>query len=652
MSELACLDEDTVRDFVGPGTSAELLDALAMSQVRKRMLQLVLVARRVGHDAPALYVQSGLRDAYDLLVQSSPEHCNDIATYPSFGRWCAMAMRFIDNEAHINLPDGQIASHLGLLGSFAIVTASRSRDVELELRFGPDGRLSLPTLGLVADGGLEFAGTRAKYALGPNGALEVSAGGRSLVRSDARWSASNGKLRLRSMPDAGGHVELNSLDPLLRVGFGEDDFEQIGDAGACRWRTTLESARAELHRVLPAGAVEVTRSIRVLVPLVTKTRGVHRSATSADTSGMVQMSWSASKQQIAEALLHEYYHTKLNALLDLDPVFIDDDGAEAYYSPWRDDPRPLRGVLHGVFSFYIVTCFWQRACSAHWDAGVDARQARSEALRRYKQVCIGIEQVRSHAKLTAVGMVLLDEIQKRLNEYAADAEVDRPALRGIDRRLSEHQANWRTRSYVGVDRSAEQRAHLETLWTAAGGADRVIPSARFLMPMGASQSMWTTLGMDGPLEVNRVADRLPRRDLSFDMLARLSVVAPDRFHEIAAMLPSDDSDDILAELMRGHIAYISGSYEDAARCYDRCLDTVPGNLDMWRDFAFAVRHLGMRFECDVFLFRSDLAVGFAEGHVLDPEVFQRLGISPTGEVADELQTSHLHLLRWIGEAIR
>jgi hypothetical protein len=59
----------------------------------------------------------------------------------------------------------------------------------------------------------------------------------------------------------------------------------------------------------------------------------------------------------------------------------------------------------------------------------------------------------------------------------------------------------------------------------------------------------------------------------------------------------------------------------------------------------------MRFECDAFLFQSDLVAGFAEGHVLDREVFGRLDISSTdaGGPADEPWTSQLLLLRWIGE---
>ncbi len=655
MTGVLSLDEDAVRDFVGPGTSTALLDALAKSQIRKRLLQLAYVARRVRRDTPELYVHSGLRDAYELLIRSSPDDVDAVAAYPSFGRWCAVAERFIDKESHVTLPAGQVASHLALLGSFAIVAAARSRDAELDLQFGADGRICLPTLRLVVDGGLEFAGKSARCALGPDGIPKFLAEGRALALDGTGQSSSGCDLRLRTLPDAAGHLEVNDADPLLRVGYAGEDFEQIAGEAARRWRATLESAFTALRRILPAGAGEVERSVRVLVPLVTRTSGVHRSAASADASGMVQMSWSASGHQIAEALLHEYYHTKLNALLDLAPVFVGDDGAEDYYSPWRDDPRPLRGVLHGVFSFYIVTFFWHHAYAARPDADVNVHHALREAVRRRRQVRIAIEQLKSHATLTQAGSVLLDEIQKRVDECDLDTDADPAMDREIDRQLSEHQANWHARRQAREGRSAEQMARLDALWSAVGGAARAVPRGCALVPMGAaSRDAWAALGMDRPLEVNRVADHLSRRDLSFDMLGRLSVVAPDRFHEIVGTLGTGDPDDILAEFLSGHAAYIAGGYEDAARHYGRCLHAVPGNLDMWRDFAFTLRHLGMRFECDAFLFRPGLVADFAEGHALDPRVFERLGVwpaEPGGPDADQWLVQRL-LLRWIGEETR
>jgi HEXXH motif-containing protein len=62
--------------------------------------------------------------------------------------------------------------------------------------------------------------------------------------------------------------------------------------------------------------------------------------------------------ETVEAVVHEYGHQKLDAILALDPLFRGDGGEAIYYSPWKDDPRPLTGLLHAVYSFAIVLSFY------------------------------------------------------------------------------------------------------------------------------------------------------------------------------------------------------------------------------------------------------------------------------------------------------
>nr|WP_245589427.1 HEXXH motif-containing putative peptide modification protein [Amycolatopsis balhimycina] len=40
-----------------------------------------------------------------------------------------------------------------------------------------------------------------------------------------------------------------------------------------------------------------------------------------------------------------------------------DDSRERLYAPWREAPRPIDGVLHGIYAFFGVAAFW-RALSA------------------------------------------------------------------------------------------------------------------------------------------------------------------------------------------------------------------------------------------------------------------------------------------------
>lgn len=61
--------------------------------------------------------------------------------------------------------------------------------------------------------------------------------------------------------------------------------------------------------------------------------------------------------RVAESILHEAMHLKLTMIehhIDL----IIPETKEVFYSPWRDEERPLRGVLHGLFVFKAIYEFY------------------------------------------------------------------------------------------------------------------------------------------------------------------------------------------------------------------------------------------------------------------------------------------------------
>jgi hypothetical protein len=59
---------------------------------------------------------------------------------------------------------------------------------------------------------------------------------------------------------------------------------------------------------------------------------------------------------MAETLVHEFQHTKLCGLMDMLPL-IEPCGQKGY-APWREDPRPLGGLLQGVYAFAGIVRFW------------------------------------------------------------------------------------------------------------------------------------------------------------------------------------------------------------------------------------------------------------------------------------------------------
>lgn len=66
-----------------------------------------------------------------------------------------------------------------------------------------------------------------------------------------------------------------------------------------------------------------------------------------------------SSLRVAESLLHEAMHLKLT-LIEQEVILVQPNSQSLFYSPWRDELRPVRGVLHGIFVFVAVREFYQQ----------------------------------------------------------------------------------------------------------------------------------------------------------------------------------------------------------------------------------------------------------------------------------------------------
>jgi HEXXH motif-containing protein len=118
--------------------------------------------------------------------------------------------------------------------------------------------------------------------------------------------------------------------------------------------------------------------------------------------------------RVAEAVLHETMHlhlTLLEAVVDL----VLPGSSALYYSPWREEDRPVRGVLHGLFVFRAVQAFYQ-ALIAEAEYATDLTEFASErisAIAQEVQLLTGFTQANG---LTAIGKQLV----ANLLEYHAD----------------------------------------------------------------------------------------------------------------------------------------------------------------------------------------------------------------------------------------
>jgi len=61
---------------------------------------------------------------------------------------------------------------------------------------------------------------------------------------------------------------------------------------------------------------------------------------------------------LALLMIHEFQHVKLGAVLDMADLH-DPYDTRMFQAPWRQDPRPLEGLLQGTYAHVGVTDFWR-----------------------------------------------------------------------------------------------------------------------------------------------------------------------------------------------------------------------------------------------------------------------------------------------------
>ncbi len=201
------------------------------------------------------------------------------------------------------------------------------------------------------------------------------------------------------------------------------------------WRRRLARAwrvLAEGHR---AQAADMAAVVRTLVPLAPVPGLNLVSVTSPAAFGAVAMSLPADGVTLAETLVHEFQHVKLGALLDLLPL-VDADAGERYYAPWRDDPRPLPGLLQGAYAYLGVAGFWrtQRFAVPDLSGHVEFARRRAEAFETTSTLL-------DSGRLTPEGTAFVTRMRRRLEEALAD-EVPDEALARAAELSAEHRRRW------------------------------------------------------------------------------------------------------------------------------------------------------------------------------------------------------------------
>ena len=232
------------------------------------------------------------------------------------------------------LRQGQLSPAEGChMAGFALAAALRAgMDATLTLPRG-ERSVHLPTLGTVICGGSPdkqaMIGVRAGWFDESTTAIEA-------------WHSS-----ARGVHPGDGFL-VEDLDP-YRNSYGLPIAGRLSEPAAARWREMAEASLKALSEWAPRYAEQVSSCVRVLVPLAPDPSGRERSSTSELAFGAIAAALPSDPDALAMLLAHESQHLVLDRVFDaFDPC--DPDDERTFPVRWRDDLRPIRGVLQGTFA--------------------------------------------------------------------------------------------------------------------------------------------------------------------------------------------------------------------------------------------------------------------------------------------------------------
>jgi HEXXH motif-containing protein len=210
-----------------------------------------------------------------------------------------------------------------------------------------------------------------------------------------------------------GHLDLALVDnnPLAMVEAHPDKHGNAVDLGGrapSEWALAFADALAIIRRYVPEIADEIALVITQIVPVGFHAER-HESASFREAIGTIYASLHPDTMTLAEALIHEHQHNKLNTQLEL-AALLENDPSELVVSPVRPDARPLIGVLLAVHAFVPVATLYDRMIAQR-----EARAANPRFAERAARVHAineeGLAVLEASARPTEIGAALLAELR-------------------------------------------------------------------------------------------------------------------------------------------------------------------------------------------------------------------------------------------------
>lgn len=533
----------------GHGTDAAVA-TLKHGMLAIRMILLRTLIDELLLQLPEIAEHARLSTAYRGLVDLQRSHPSEVAallSYPHTGLWLAHVLQ----RMHTVIDDGETplwadCGYLGWLAAAGGITCRTEGSMTLVVR---DGVVMLPGLGMARLGSTEYCG-HSELHWTSDGILHFSGDNETLVVTSVDSETDPGWLPLRRLRAAAEEPEvlLDDLDPFRDLQDDRPVSSRLTPEEARAWQQSFAAAWELLQRDLDQYVPPMRGCLWIVAPLSAQPLVNSTSHTSLNGVGCVYTTAPADPCQLALTLVHEIQHTKFTLLTDQILLF-EPDPVCRFYAPWRDDPRPIPGLMHGIYAFFGVTDFWRvhrhAACHGSMQAHVDFELWRM-------QVEEAIAQASKSGLLTAAGVDFLEALGASMRPWSVEYVPD-AARTAASEVSTAHRAFWQVRNLAP---NADGITELAAQWVARTRQPSTMPSS-VIFP-----------------------STVPKRFCRLHLSAQLKAIDPD----VAEVFSSPAQP-------RGDRAYLAGELSRAVTLYTHELSGDPLRPQPWAGLALALPKL-------------------------------------------------------------
>ena len=285
--------------------------------------------------------------AWDLLAyldREAPAAVRTALTHPHIRVWAVGAR-------HPATVDRDASAYLACVAIVAAVRAGITASLDVRVNAG---MINLPGLGAIRLPGTPTGAVRVEVT--PEYLTIQHGTGSTCVSLGSTTADGTSWMPTRRLVTEDYDLLLEDGDP-QRACYEWKVADRLAESSVTEWAATVREAWKVIAADAPHQVEGLVAGLRALVPLTIDPTGNHRSSSARDAFGSVAMAL-APADAAAVMIVHEFQHNVLGALLDLCALLT--PTADRISVGWRPDPRPVEGVLQGIYAHVAVADMWRR----------------------------------------------------------------------------------------------------------------------------------------------------------------------------------------------------------------------------------------------------------------------------------------------------